>query len=279
MLTLAPSQALGQQVAITCIADADGSCERLTRINSGVSTVAIPFLYEVTLGNVPGKTAWNLNGHNDDVPATFETLRHESSNMPYLTGNDTFTVVSTSVEDDPDKGGSVAGTGCHSIVLSGLDASGDPQSEEIATNGTAEVTSSGTYHRVFKFYCEDVGTGEINAGDIEVEDTGNSGTFLTAIAGEGDSHDAVWTVPAGKTAYLTDLRASEVKGKETEISIFFRPAGKSWRSVSPRYTKDDLFQANPGILPVFAAGTDVEVRGAASGGAGKASCGMSGWYQ
>lgn len=224
-------------------------------------------------------TEFRASGHNPAVPATWETIRISSNVMPYLSGADTFTIISTSAEDDPDKGGAVPGTGCHAIVIEGIDGSGDPASETLATNGMALMTSATSYLRVNRWYCTTVGTAGHNVGVMDLKDTTGAVIFLQARATEGSSMAAIWGVPAGKTAIITSWWGSESQNKVTTFGLWIRPSGQSWRLVSIESIQYANFHRRFDIPLVIAAGTAVEVRGQCVGGAGIISAGFEGLYK
>lgn len=91
-----------------------------------------------------------------------------------------------------------AGTGARTIRVYGLDANWAPINEDITLAGaSASSATSATFLRVFRAYVLTAGSGEWNAGDIDIEQVG--GDVLAVIpAGYGQTQQAVYTVPAGE---------------------------------------------------------------------------------
>jgi hypothetical protein len=87
-------------------------------------------------------------------------------------------------------------------------------------NGTATVTTTGSFLRIFRARVITAGTSETNAGDITITDQDTSTTRATISAGNGQTLMAVYTVPAGKTAYIVKINVSS--GKDQEITFRLR---------------------------------------------------------
>ena len=104
-------------------------------------------------------------------------------------------VISSDAADDID------GTGAQKITIQGLDANWLPKSLEVDMNGTSETTVASTFIRVFRAFVTQAGSGEVNAGDITLSIGGI--TVAKISADMGQTLMAVYTVPAGFTAYIT----------------------------------------------------------------------------
>lgn len=113
------------------------------------------------------------------------------------------TVSSASAND------TAAGTGARTVLLTGLDANWNIQSEIIALNGQTAVTTVNTYLFVQSLQVLTAGSGGTNAGIIYVG-TGvvTSGVpatkYLAIQAGYGASRMGVMAVPAGYSFCMTN---------------------------------------------------------------------------
>lgn len=105
-------------------------------------------------------------------------------------------LVSTSTADTS------AGTGARTVLVEGLDSSGDAQSETVTMNGTTDVPTVNTYTMVHRLTVLTVGSGGVNAGVITA--TAQSDLTVTAqiAIGNNRSQMAIYKVPASKTGYL-----------------------------------------------------------------------------
>lgn len=142
---------------------------------------------DVQTGSVP-EDIWGVGGGYTGFP----------------TGNaELVRVTSTSSSD------SAASTGARSVYIEGLDANWNIQSETIATSGLTPAVSVNTYRRVNRAYIVAAGNGAVNAGDITIQhNTTTANIFARILTGFGQSKQAVYTVPAGYTAYLRSVGAS-----------------------------------------------------------------------
>lgn len=124
-----------------------------------------------------------------------------------------------------------AGTGAQTVLIIGLDANYNLQSEEIATGATTNLITKTTklFTRVFSAEVMKTGTGQTNAGDIWFTVDGLGGTYTTGVPGTktscwlkiptglGMGTSGIFTVPAGKSVRLESIIASA----RTQVSEFF----------------------------------------------------------
>lgn len=109
------------------------------------------------------------------------------------------------------------------VTLEGLDADYNFQSETLTLAGTADVVGTKTWHRINRMFM----VTETNVGDV----TATIGADIVSSIKEdrGQTLQAFYTVPAGKTAYLTHMQVSSSKSQPVEASIFVRPFGGAFR--------------------------------------------------
>lgn len=164
------------------------------------------YILEVARGNVAGAQIINKFGHNNDVDTGTvpESVWSRGGLWVAPTTSRTHDIVSTSTNDD----GSPGGTGARTIQIFGLDASWAEQSETIVLNGTTNVPTASTYTRIFRMMVLTAGSSSTNAGTITAT-AQTDGTVTAEIdVAASITHMAIWTVPAGHTAYLFDAFAS-----------------------------------------------------------------------
>jgi len=226
---------------------------------------------ELLLGNIGGRAAVAINGHNDDQTTTQITI------APTLTTDDvdqsglhssaiTVDVASTDANDTS------AGTGLRRLTLEGLDSSGNAQTETITLNGQTEVTSANTYSAINQFRGLLAGSGNTSAGEIWI----GNGSFTSGVpatkyfVGERNHNKgltAYYTVPTSKTLVVTGVIVTVVgSNKEVEITIEVSTNGTFW-------TIEDEFSAVSGTaifaetstVPKVVAGSHIRIRGDAAG--------------
>jgi len=169
------------------------------------------FEYEIALGRRQGATTWNKFGYNSDIDIGTETIWSAGGTFSRMTAAATLSVVSTDAADD----GSPAGTGANSVVIYGVDANWDTQTEIVTLNGTTPVITSGTWLGVNRMAIYLAGTGQANAGTISATATGGGSTLQAQIPiGEGSTQQAFFFV-ANNHQLLADylkLNAEKTSG-------------------------------------------------------------------
>jgi|13_taG_2_1085334.scaffolds.fasta_scaffold00541_18 hypothetical protein len=140
------------------------------------------------------------------------------------------------------------------IIIEGLDTDYNEVTETLSLTGTSTAGSQ-SFHRIFRAYYTDSNT---NAYPIIVSIGGTNVTEIDAQYGQ--TLQAFYTIPAGKTGYLMQLSASASKNQETLIGLFQRPFGQTFR-ISQTMA---LYQSNQTLefaIPIkFVEKTDLEVR-------------------
>lgn len=155
------------------------------------------------------------------------------ANYPFLTTAQTVNVASTSAEDDATK--DPAGTGCYTLYIEGLDTNYELQTETISMNGTTNVTTSGTYMRIYRSYVVTAGSTGGNVGTITGTTTSSDDDIFNISPVQGQTRLTPHTVRAGYTAYLVRhwayMNRTNTSGS-SDIEFLIRPFGEAWRSVS-----------------------------------------------
>lgn len=154
-------------------------------------------------GDYSGYAAVQKFGINADVDsAAAEDIWSAGGTYNWLTSATLVEAVSDSANDTS------AGTGARTIQIWGLDASYAEQTETITLNGTTAVDSASTYIRVFRAKVLTAGSGGTAAGTITIRVDGAGSTVAEIPVGYNQTEMAVYTVPAGKTAYIFKVYGS-----------------------------------------------------------------------
>ena len=172
--------------------------------------------FSIAQGQIDGYSLVHVTGYNADVDAAVdETVWGAGGLYPWSVWSTTrvVTVVSSSASD----------TG--SVVVSGLDASYLPVSEEIDCNGTTPTTGTTAFIRVNSAVYKNGATN--NAGVVTI--TADSSTIGLIEIGIGQTLNGIYTVPAGHTAYILTGDFSVQKGEDAQVRFFIRPFGQGFR--------------------------------------------------
>jgi hypothetical protein len=240
----------------------------------------MPLGWDISKGYVSNWLFIDKFGVNGTVGTSYEEVWSLATAYPWQSAAEIMQISSNSVEDDPDKGAGVKGTGAHEIEISGLDANYDAISETVTLNGTADVATSKSYLRINRMKATVCGTGRVNAGIVKAENNASNTIWAQTDAGVGQSLMAIWTVPRANELHLTDWWCAESGSQATDIGLFIRAPGTvtSWQNKRMiRMTSNSIVQ--PMTFPLIVpAGSDVAVRAQATGGSSVVTGGFSGFY-
>lgn len=123
-------------------------------------------------------------------------------------------------------------TGMHELTVIGLDANWDEQTVVTAahaTDGLTAVAISGTWLRVYRAYVSSSGTyasasGGSHVGTITIRVASAGATYAVIDATDfplAQTEIGVYTVPSGKTAYVSSIHISVNSAQSVDL-IFFR---------------------------------------------------------
>jgi len=207
-------------------------------------------------------------GYNGTVGTDEEAIWTEGGAYSYLSSATTLKISSASTAD------ASAGTGARTVSISGLDADYNEISETVTLNGQTAVNTTNEYLRVFRMQVLTAGSGGANAGKVYA----GTGTVTSGVpankyavidAGENQTLMALWTVPAGYTAYIHQLNVSQgatTANKYATIRLKIRNEG----AVFATKLKFDVMQQTYGsqyMIPIVVAEkSDIEVTGDSQSG-------------
>ncbi len=146
-------------------------------------------------------------GFNPDIDDALETIWAQGGLYSYLSSATTLYISSSSTADD------VAGTGARTATVFGLDANYNEVSVTVDLDGQngVQLGDASNWIRVFRVTVDTAGTGGQNAGVIYVGDEATptvgvpTNKYATVAIGDNQTLMALWTVPAGYTAYLYQI--------------------------------------------------------------------------
>ena len=204
----------------------------------------------IARGLVRGVSHVNKFGFNSATSSSFETVWDNSNTYTYLTSAGTATVTAA---DSDDNGGTVE--------IQGLDENYLPLTETFTMNGTTNVVGSSSFLRVFRMRVLTAGTGEINAGNI----TASIGASNVAriLADKGQTLMAVYTIPAGKSGYLTKFQGSLSKNQEAVFKIRAKQFGNGFNVKGQFGTFSNTVTYDYAIPLQFKEKTDIQILGKA----------------
>ena len=237
-----------------------------------------PFELQVSRGQIAYHKTQFKFGFNPDIDNSLETIWAQGGLYTYLSSASTLYISSSSTADD------AASTGARTATVSGLDANYDEVSVTVDLDGQngVQLGSANNWIRVNRIAVDTAGSGGQNAGVLYVGTEASpsvgvpTNKYATVAIGDNQTLMALWTVPRGYTAYLTQLDvtvATEQNNKFATISTLARPFGGVFNVVD-KFVKESSSHHQEYSFPLkFTEKTDIEVRGIASSAA--ADCAVS----
>jgi len=211
-----------------------------------------PYFIQVSRGLVDGHKRLFKFGHNPVIQDITETIWDAGGLYVYPSSAVAMTVTS----------GAGATDNGVAITVQGLDSNYNEVSEEVTLASTGTATTTQTFLRVYRAFVS--GSQAITANTT----IANGGTTYAQINnGENQTLMALWTVPAGYTAYLLDTKITaftEQNNKVATINVYARRENGVFRTAD----KFDVFAAaitqNYKCPIPFPEKTDIEVRAVAT---------------
>jgi len=239
------------------LADKDGNL-----INSFGVASNIP----IAGGLVDGYSAIHKFGRNPNVGNIPETIWMHGGIYQYLdVGSDsTVYVYSASSDDGP------GNDGAHTITVQGLDNDFNLIEETITVNGAASTAS---FLRVYRAFVATAGVLAANDGNVIISTAAaGGGTVLADIGvigsgtttGLGQTQLALYTIPAGKTGYITTWNIGVAPtNNAVTVTLLSRElgGGATFRTKDIVDIVGGYTTQNYSIPLRFPEKTDIEVRG------------------
>ena len=185
------------------------------------------FYMELAAGNISGQSVEHKFGSNPAVGTSFVPV---CQGGVYQTPTSAVSLefVSDNAADALDD------TGMHELTIIGLDANWAEQTVVTAahaTNGTTAVAVSGTWLRVYRAYVSKSGTYATSAaashvGQITIRVASAGATYAVIEDNDfprGQTEIGAYTVPLGKTAYISYALVEVDANKTADVLFFQRP--------------------------------------------------------
>jgi hypothetical protein len=142
-------------------------------VNDG-SVPTVPYYYQILDGQIPNHTPWFRLGYNGNIGTTYETMWDASTLYTWPTAAGQMEIISTSAND------AAGNTGIQSVNM----------------------------FRINYFAAYTVGTNGSSVGAISLRGAGGGTTYAYIPAIGNSAEDLFYTVPAGRTLYVTSFAFS-----------------------------------------------------------------------
>jgi len=148
-----------------------------------------PFYLQLARGQIENHKHVFKFGFNPDINGTEETIWDVGGIYAYPASAVTMTATTTAGVPATDNG--------VKITIVGLDADYNEVSQEITLAGSGTATTTQTFLRVFRAF---VSGSQAPTDDVNITNGGT--TYARVTLNDNQTLMAVWTVPAGYTAYI-----------------------------------------------------------------------------
>lgn len=192
-------------------------------------------------------------------------------------------IVSSSAND------TLAGTGSQKVHIHYLDNLYAVHEEIINLNGVTPVNTVATnILRINALHVSQTGTSGVSAGNISLTSVGGATTYGYIEAGYNTARQAIYTVPAGKTGYVSHWQASSGTSSGSHFTEFSLMTTSHYGSLWNVFlVSDSIGTLNNGAVMTFPtpieipATSDVKVSAISDSGAANAICNcvVMGWYE
>ena len=185
--------------------DESGATYGVKHVDNKPRISCMPYTYDIAEENIADHDTFRALGYNSNVDATEEDLWEVGGAYVFPTAGMGLELHSSSDQDSGAGGVNPAGTGVRSVEILYLDDTWVEQAETVVIDGTTVVTTIATdILRINGFHAMTTGTGMAAAGNIELRHLADTPIYSYIAIGNNEALQAIWTVPMGKMAYLTD---------------------------------------------------------------------------
>ncbi len=221
--------------------DTAGVAQGVPFYGGNVGVVAQDYLQSIAEGDVPGHSLWSLLAQAPSAPASQITVVPWNAAYVFPAAAQQMRVVSTSAQDG------AGGTGIRTLRIFYLKSDYTPATTDVTLNGVTPVDTTPTdLFRINRVVGLTYGTTSAAVGTITLTNLAGAVTYSQISALMTRDRSGVYTVPLGKTVYITTARVGITKSSTTGNAATFT-LRTNWDS--------DLGQLTAGL--VFAARAEV----------------------
>lgn len=212
-------------------------------------------------------------GENPNVGTSLEDVWDTGGLYSYLNLAEQLKIFSDSSDDSSE------GIGLRTVQLYGLNEDYLEINEIVTLNGLTAVTTVNHFLRIFRMIGRSAGSGGTNVGNIFAKDNAGTNTLAQIQIGNAQTLMALWTVPIGKTLYLSQWWVTSLDEKGAKFSLFVRPHNEVFQLKRKIILKDNSFKlAFPAKFPI-AEKSDIAIRILCEKEGSIVTSGFDGWYE
>ena len=228
---------------------------------------------------IPSITTVHKFGKQTSLSTTSQLIWSRNTAYTYLASSSSLIIAS-----DRDTDQTSGATGAFTVEVQGVNQNFSLTTETVTLKGFTGVTTTNDFRRVFRAKVLTAGTNGYNNGRITMLPDVAANTFTAAgvptstanVICQVDSTTnqtlfAGYTVPDGRTAYVTDINMSTHISKNVLIDMYVRDKGGIFNIKNSYVLNNSSLVINHKIPSKFSAGSDIEFRAKSSSTAGQVS--------
>jgi len=187
-----------------------------------------PYFLQVSRGLVTGHKRIFKFGYNGEIQNVEETIWDVGGLYAYPSSAVTMTATSSAGASDEDV----------EVTIQGLDTNYAELSETVTLNASGTATTTGSFLRVYRAF---VSSSSASSGNISI--TNSSTTYAYISIADQQTLMALWTVPAGYTAYLFQIDTTAFTIQNNKVATI-RMLTREVNGVLRTQNKFDLFEGS-----------------------------------
>jgi len=199
------------------------SYPQLMGIGGGVGYY--PYYLQVSRGLIDGHKRVFKFGYNGEIQNVEETIWDVGGLYAYPSSAVSMTATSSAGASDENV----------EVTIQGLDTNYDELSETATLNASGTATTTGSFLRVYRAF---VSSSSASTGNISI--TNSSTTYAYISIADQQTLMALWTVPAGYTAYLFQIDTTAFTIQNNKVATI-RMLTREVNGVFRTQNKFDLF--------------------------------------
>ena len=214
-----------------------------------------PFYLQLARGQIENHKHIFKFGFNPDINGTEETIWDVGGIYAYPVSAVTMTATTTAGVPATDNG--------VKITIQGLDADYNEVSQEVTLAGSGTATTTQTFLCVFRAF---VSGSQAPTASVNITNGGT--TYARVTLNDNQTLMAVWTVPAGYTAYIIkgNIGTGTANNNQYIVSrLVFRELGGVFRTQAKVTIQEGEIAFDFEVPIAFPEKTDIEARALSSG--------------
>lgn len=243
---------------------------------------AVDYLHDIAEGNVAGHTPWSKIGYNGDVDVESEDMWAVGGRYIFPATQRPMEVVSSNAADAGD------GVGVRSVLIYYLDSTYAEKVDTVTLTGVTPALTNTDIFRINAIRSLTCGDSGFAIGNIDVRDTTDTPIYTRISAEHNRGRTCVYTVPVGKTLYITSISFAIGGTSNAKSAVFTTMANYDnvtgeRRSFFQSYTEviliDDIYYRELEMPTKLPEKVDLRVRCTGATANCATTCALRGWLE